>query len=236
MPELGIGTKIKIGANAIADLKSINGVDMSADTLDTTTLNSEGGYREFIQGLKDAGEVSISGYLNASDSNGQIAIISAFDSGAKLAYSILFPSALGASWDFNGIVTGIKTGAEIEDFIPFEATIKISGKPALGLTASAGLSALSASGTGGTLTPSFNNGIYLYSFTGLTATSFTVTATAASHTLSLYVDGVFNQTLTSASASSAIAMAAVGSKKITILAQESGKVAKTYEITAVKVS
>ena len=63
------GTKLKIGANSIAELTSIGGLSLSADTIDVTTLDSDG-YREFIQGMKDGGEVSISGYFNPADTNG----------------------------------------------------------------------------------------------------------------------------------------------------------------------
>ena len=141
---------------------------------------------------------------------------------------------MGAEWDFNGIVTGFSTGVELEDGISFEATVKVSGKPSLGLTASAGLSALALTGAGGALTPSFAGTTYSYAFSGVTATSVTVTATAASHTLALYIDGVFSQWLTSGSASAAIAMAAIGSKMLTILAYEAGKTQKVYEIVVVK--
>ena len=48
----------------MAGLTSINGLELSADTIDVTTLDSDGGYREFIGGFKDAGEVSLEGFLN----------------------------------------------------------------------------------------------------------------------------------------------------------------------------
>ena len=229
-----MGTKLKIGANSIAELTSIGGLELSADTLESTTLDSVGGWRTFIQGLKDGGEVSASGFFNPADTNGQKALYDAFNAGTLSNFVILFPSTFGAEWDFTGIVTGITTGAEMEDGISFEATIKVSGQPSLGLTASGGLTALSLVGTAGALTPTFANGTYSYAFSGVTATSVTVTATAANHTLALYIDGVFSQTLTSGSASTAIAMAAIGSKKLTILACESGKTQKIYEIVVVK--
>lgn len=229
-----MGTKLKIGAYSIASLKSIGGMDIKADTIETTTLDSTGGYRTFMQGLKDGGEVPISGFFEPSDVNGQIALYNALGTGELLDFSVLFPSALGASWDFQGIVTGIKTDAAMEDAVPFEATIKVSGQPSLGLTPSGGLTALSLTGTGGALTPTFSNGSYSYAFTGVTGASITVSATAANHTLQLYVDGNLVQTLTSGSPSSAIAMASIGSKKLTILATEPGKTTKTYEIIAVK--
>lgn len=230
----GLGTKIKIGSNSIAEITEINGMDMSADTWDATTLDDTDGYRKYKSGLKDGGDVSISAFFNPADTNGQKAVYDLFDSGAESAFAILFPAALGAEWDFNGIVTAIKTGANTEDGVPFEAKIKVSGKPSLGLTASGGLTALSLTGIGGSLTPTFANDKYYYSFSGVTATSVTVTATAASYTLALYIDGVFSQWLTSGSASASIAMAAVGSKKLTIVASEAGKTQKIYEVVVVK--
>lgn len=228
-----MGTKIKIGANSIAELTSVGGLELSADTIESTTLDSNG-WRTFIQGLKDAGEVSLEGYFNPNDTNGQKTLYDLFESGAASAFTILFPSALGASWDFTGIVTGVTTGADMEDAISFEATIKVSGKPSLGLTPSAGLSDLSLTGTGGILTPAFANGTYSYAFSGVTDTSVTITATAANHTLKLYVDGVYLQDLTSGSPSNAIAISGIGSKMLTILANELGKTQKVYEIVVVK--
>jgi hypothetical protein len=228
----GMGSKLKIGANSITELTSIGGLELTADTIESTTLDSNG-YRTFIQGLKDAGEVPVSGYFNPADTLGQKAMYDAYDSGTQTDFVILFPTSLGAEWDFAGIVTGFKTGVELEDGISFEATIKVTGKPSLGLTASGGLTALALTGTGGTLAPAFNAGINSYAFSGVTAASVTVTATAANHTLKLYVDGVYNQDLVSGAASNAIAMA-IGSKKLTILAYEAGKTQKVYDIVVIK--
>jgi len=233
MATAAMGTKLQIGANNITELNSIGGMELSADTLETTNLDSNG-WKTFIQGLKDGGEVQIAGTFNPADTTGQIAIYNAFNSGALTPFTILFPSSLGASWSFSGIVTNVKTDAQKEDFIPFEATIKVSGQPSLGLTPSGGLTGLALTGTGGTLTPTFNNGTYTYSFSGVTATSVTVTATAANHTLSLFIDGVFSQVLTSGSPSASIPMSAIGSKMLTILATESGKTQKVYEVAVVK--
>jgi predicted secreted protein len=233
MSQSSLGTKLKIGANSIADLTSIGGLQLSKDTIENTTLDSDG-WRSFAAGLKDAGEVPISGYFNPSDTNGQNALYTAFNDDSLLDFSILFPAALGASWNFKGIVTGFSTGVELEDNISFEATIKVSGKPSLGLTPSAGLTALALTGAGGVLTPSFANGIYSYAFSGVTATSVTLTATAANHNLALYIDGAFSQNLVSGSASAAIPMSAIGSKKLTILANEIGKTQKVYEVVVVK--
>lgn len=132
MPEKSLGTKLKKGTTAIAELTSIDGLDLSADTIETTTLDSADGYRTFTQGLKDAGEVSISGYF---DPTAHESLLTDFEDGGENAYTITFPPGIGYEWGFNGIVTGFTTGAELEDNISFEATLKVSGKPTLTATA-----------------------------------------------------------------------------------------------------
>lgn len=138
MANRALGTSLKIGATAsavtVGGLTEIGGIELSADTLDTTTLDSDGGYREFIGGFKDAGEVSLSGYLDISNANGQKKMYDAFESGDEEDFAIEFPEAVKAKWTFKGVVTGFKTGASLEDLISFESTIKVSGKPTLTLT------------------------------------------------------------------------------------------------------
>lgn len=231
-----VGTKLQIGLNYVAGLTSIGAPTRSAETLDTTTLDSDGGYRTFIGGFKDGGEVAISGFFEPGDA-GQLAMDAAFESGNVTDFQIILPADLGASWSFKGVVTAFAGGnAELEDLIGFEATIKVSGKPVLATTASAGLSGLSLTGAGGTLSPTFATGKYSYIFDGVSATSVTVTATAANHALKLYIDGVFREDLSSASASSSISLVLNTAKKLSIVAQESGKTPLVYEVIVLKTS
>lgn len=134
MAVLGMGTKLFVGATGtdfVAQLTEISGLEVSSDTVETTTLEATGGFRTYVQGLKDAGEVSISGYFNPDDTVGQGALWGNLQDGSVDAYRIEFPSALGAKWAFNAIVTGYTTGAAMEDLISFEATLKITGVPTL---------------------------------------------------------------------------------------------------------
>jgi TP901-1 family phage major tail protein len=132
MAKRAVGTKLMIGAVKVGGLTSIGGVEKSADTLDTTTLDSDGGYRTFTGGFKDGGEVSLSGYFEPGDA-GQRALDEAYEEGGVEEFSIVFPTELGASWEFDGVVTAVSTGAELEELVSFEATIKVSGKPTLTL-------------------------------------------------------------------------------------------------------
>jgi predicted secreted protein len=233
-----VGTKIKIGSNWIAEITEVGGLELSAETIDVTNLSSDGGYREFIGSFKDGGELSISGFFAPGDL-GQKGLYEAFTAGSVDTYQILFPSELGASWDFNGVVTGFSTDASLEEAIGFEATIKVSGAPSLGLTASANLTGLSvasiSTGAGAdTLTPAFSGSEYAYSYTH-DGTAVTVTPTLVGVTFDIYVDNtLFQSGLVSGTASKQITTGLSDGKKITILYAESGKSQKMYDIVAVK--
>lgn len=128
-----VGTVLNFGTTPVGELTSIGGLELSADTIDVTTLSSDGGYREFMGGFKDGGEVSLSGLFNPGDT-GQAALYAGFESGETKECKIVFPVALGASWEFKAVVTGLSTSAELEEAVSFEATLKVSGKPTLKIT------------------------------------------------------------------------------------------------------
>ena len=133
MAKRALGTKLKIGKTSpvtVAGLTSIGGLELSADTIDVTTLDSDGGYREFIAGFKDAGEVSLEGYLELDQGKGQKDLYDLFENGDVQDFTIEFPDNMG-SWNFKGVVTGFSTGADLEDPLSFSSTIKVSGKPTL---------------------------------------------------------------------------------------------------------
>lgn len=137
MVERALGTILKIGDTTpvtVAGLTSIGGLELSADTIDVTTLDSDGGYREFIGGFKDGGEVALEGYFDATTGKGQKELYDLFESGTVEGFSIVFPAVTKTSWEFQGVVTGFTTGADLEDPLAFSATIKVSGKPTLTVT------------------------------------------------------------------------------------------------------
>jgi predicted secreted protein len=220
MPNLSYGTYLQIaGVNSVASLQDIQGLDVKANTIDVTNLGSSSMFKQFIQGFKDVSDLTITGFFQPDDTNGQMQLWSLLNSGAVTSFSIVFP--FGASWSFNGIVTGFKTGAKTEDVTPFDGTIKITGAPTLNVTPSSGLSALST--TAGTLSPAFATGTLTYTVTATTS-SVTVTPTA---TGAITVNG---QGVASGSASQSITIASGAVTPITITETDSGKVPKTYTI------
>lgn len=104
----------------------------------------------------------------------------------------------------------------------------LEGKAGISSAVSNNITVLALSN--GTFTPTpFAEGTYLYSC-AVTGTTTTVTATFAAGTAKLYVDGTYNQTLTTEVASSAVSTAHTSSHIFEIVVQESGKSAITYTI------
>ena len=134
MKSNAVGTKLKINEKVVGGLTSINGIEISADTIDVTDLGNEDGYREKLPGFKDAGEVGASGFLDG-DNEGQDECYSLMNSGDVVDCEIEFPKKIGKSWKFKAGVTKFTTGAELEDAVTFEISLAVSGKPTLEKTA-----------------------------------------------------------------------------------------------------
>lgn len=232
--QTGNGTTIKIGATVIGEVVSIGAVAVTTDAIDVSTLASD--WREFIPGMRDGGEVTLGGHFFPGDV-GQAAIKLAQKNKTTDAYTITFPGTLGA-WTFNAFITNFSVlDATNDDPVEFEITVKITGEPSLGTTAVAGLSALVLTGTAGAMSPAFNNAKLNYSWTFTTLTSITVTPTGAAQTMDIYVDGaLFQSGLATGAASNAITGfdAAATSKRIDIVARESGKTPKVYTVVAIR--
>jgi len=227
------GTSITIDSAAIAELTNIGGVDISMDTIDVTNHDSSDAYREFIGGLIDAGEVPIEGNFYPGDA-GQVALLTALNARTASAFVITFPASVGATWTFNALVTGFMAAeAPVDGVLPFSATLKISGKPALAVTASTGLTTpfFTVSGAGTLIVPAASGSVYGYVVNIATAiTSVTITPTAAAGVIT-----VNDNIVATGVASSAITLGAAGSiTEAVIVVQEIGKTAKTYNLQLVR--
>ena len=134
-----VGTAFKVGSGAsaktVGGLTSIDGIKISSDEVDVTALDNNTGYREFLQGFKDGGEVPLSGFLDGADT-GQDELYSLLESGTVTPMAIIFPAAIGKTWSFNAFVKEFSTGVDIDGAIAFDVTVRVSGKPALAATAS----------------------------------------------------------------------------------------------------
>jgi len=134
------GTLLKIGDGGspetfttIAEVTDISGPSLSADTIDVTNHNSAGGYREFIQGLKDAGEVTftINFIPTESTHNAATGLLKDYEDGTLRNFQLVFPDAGNTTWSFAAVVTGFEPAEPIDDKLAADVTLKISGQPTL---------------------------------------------------------------------------------------------------------
>lgn len=125
---VGIGTQFRrydgISAWAkIAQIMKIAGPDSKRDTIDTTDLDTTGGYRTFIGGLRDGGSVK----LTMKFARDTLEIMrDDFEDDALQDYEIVLPDAENTSFHFQGLVTEIPLTID-EKLVMADVTIKISG-------------------------------------------------------------------------------------------------------------
>jgi predicted secreted protein len=244
MPKRSLGTTLSIDSVLIGGLTNITSPERTAETIDTTTLDSTNGYKTFIQGFKDGGELSFTGMYDAA-LTGVAQIDTAYENGTENTYVITFPASIGVTVTMTGMVTALTLPGEanIDDPLGFEATIKVIGKPVFASTPSTGASAITFVQTDGVtaltafaITPSFAIGSYFYSVSFTTQTSFKPKATAASHTIKLYVDNVYVEDLTSGNTGTGIAIGAAATKEVKFVVYEEGKTPKTYTFMVTRAS
>ena len=111
--------------DAIAEINSITGPIMSRDTIDVTSLDSTGGYREFITGFRDGGTVVLS--MNFTRTTYEL-MKTDFESNVAQNYQIDLPDGENTSLDFEGLVTELPLTIPTDDKITADVTIKITGQ------------------------------------------------------------------------------------------------------------
>jgi predicted secreted protein len=227
------GVQLTRAGVAIAEVINLTPPNFKSTTIDVTNHDSVGRMAEFIGGMRSSDDVKVTGNLILADP-GQTGLLADQADGLVHPYVIVFPTAWGASFTFSAVVTEFLPGPFTEkgDALTFTCNMKVSGAVTLNKTLSAGLTTTFfvftpagvnvpvASGTPGTFVNSQAN----------TVNSVTVKPTAAAGVIT--VNGAV---VTSGADSSAITLGAAGSiTPVTIIVQETGKVAVTYSILVAK--
>ena len=109
----------------IGSLTSVGEISPDSEELDATCLDSSGGYREFLQGFKDSGELTLAGYLDPAKP-GQAQMVTLYGSGALGYFWVTFPDQ--ATVAFNAYVKSFTVGsAEVDGIVGFGTTLRVSG-------------------------------------------------------------------------------------------------------------
>lgn len=112
---------------SIGNVTSVSGPEIERETYDVTAHDSVDGWREFIGGLKDAGEVSIE--LNY-DPTKHDAMVDDFEDTVARDYKLVFPGGRG-TWAFKAFLTGFSSESPVDDKLTAELTFKVTGKPTI---------------------------------------------------------------------------------------------------------
>lgn len=131
---IGHGTLFKIGNGAspevfttVAEVTAITPPQMSRDSVDASHNESPDGWREFIGGLKDGGEVELT--LNWVPGSATTILLMqeiAADAGNK---QVVFPN--GEIFSFAALCTNIGPEAPVDGKMEASVTYKVTGKPTL---------------------------------------------------------------------------------------------------------
>ena len=110
---------------ALAEINNISGPGMTRDTIDVTSLDSTGGYREFITGFRNPGQVTMS--MNFTRTNYDT-MKTDFESSTLQNYEIVLPDGDKTSLEFEGLVTEMPLTIPPDDKVTIDVTIQISGQ------------------------------------------------------------------------------------------------------------
>jgi hypothetical protein len=238
-PILGFGTTLEVDRGAgyveIVKLTEIGEFGGEGDDVEVTTHDSgdNNGFRSFIRGLQDPGEVSLTGLWVGDATTEDLmndSLAGAFTD-SVFPYRIVLPSGLG-TFVCNGYMRGFRINPQMDGRLEWNGTLRLSGQPTFAVTESTGLTTpffvvTPDAGAAATYVPARSGSVYDYVVTvGTTAAAVTVTPTATAGVIT--VNGT---TVATGVASASIALGAAGSVTIiTVQVKETDKVAKVYTL------
>ena len=133
-PMSGVGTRFlrwnssTTAWEAIAHVRNITGPGMTKAFIDITSLDSTGGYREFIMGFKDAGQLTMN-VLYTRD--GYEALKTDYEDDEAKFYCVEIADDDVTSLVMEGFVTEIPLTIPTDEAMTMDVTIKITGSVSL---------------------------------------------------------------------------------------------------------
>lgn len=137
---IGYGVMFRRGNEAspevfsiVGEVKDVNGPDMKRETVDATHSQSPGRWREFISGLRDGGEVSVTVALipSAGATSQHKKFVNDFENDNAVAYQVTFPNTAKTFWSFNAFQTALPHAMPFDGEMTHVLTFKITGPPTL---------------------------------------------------------------------------------------------------------
>jgi predicted secreted protein len=121
------GAIVKLNTTTISEVTSITAPNFTADTLDVTTHSSPDAYREYIQGLRDGGEIAVEGNYTTGSA---AAILLQFNTSSTVTMTVDLPTKPSATrFTATVICTEFSSDAPFDGIITFSSNFKVTGKP-----------------------------------------------------------------------------------------------------------
>jgi len=128
----GVGTLFRRWSGSawvnISEVNSINGPNKTRETIDVTSLDSTGGYREFIASFRDGGTVQLT--MNFTRATYDL-MNDDFESDDSQSYEIVLPDDENTTLEFVGLVTEVPLSISTDDKVTADVTIKVTGQPTI---------------------------------------------------------------------------------------------------------
>jgi predicted secreted protein len=134
------GTFLKIGDGAgsesfttIAEVKSINGLKMSAKQEDVTSHSSTDPWRQFISTLIDGGTVAfgINFIPTEATQDYSAGVLRDFVNRTRRNFELVFPDGGSTTWGFPANIQDFGVDAPVDGVLSASITLKVAGKPTL---------------------------------------------------------------------------------------------------------
>lgn len=133
-------TLLKIGDGAtsesfstVAELRTISGPKLTAETIDVTVHNTPTPWRRFISGLLDGGEITFELNFIPTDPTHSYSsgLLKDMTDRARRNFQTVFPDSGTTTWTLPTIITGFETTADPAAVLMAHVTLKVAGPPTL---------------------------------------------------------------------------------------------------------
>lgn len=132
---LQVGDGVSTGETftTVAEVTNIGGPGIALEPLEVTSHSSTAGWKEFIGGLLDGGEVSLSiNYIPTNATHDATTGLIA-DQVARTVrnFQLVFPDSGTTTWSFSALVVNFEPGEPVDNALTAEVTLKVTGQPTL---------------------------------------------------------------------------------------------------------
>lgn len=120
---------------AIAEVLNLSFPSLTKDQVEATHTDSPDGFREYIPGLKDGGEMTATmNFLpnNATQNNTSGGLLNDFiNQTTPRNFRITVPGSPQTTWTFLATVTGYAPATPLDDRMTLDVTFKVAGAPTI---------------------------------------------------------------------------------------------------------